>query len=109
MTIPEKILIEARQRGLSITPFAGERLLIQPPAPPDFVAVLRQHKPALLAWLSAEHLIRQVIAGEFDGASAGVIADIAVILGKSNHPAASEALEQLFSVGTIDNHNQHST
>jgi hypothetical protein len=80
MTTPRDIYTEATRRGLRLEP-AGEMLAVIPKGkcPPDFVAVLREHKRELLDWLETRniqlthdempwlHVARQLLDGEFDG------------------------------------------
>lgn len=53
---PHDIYLQARQHGLQIEATDdGQHLDIQPKGkcPPEFMDILRQHKPALIAWLRA--------------------------------------------------------
>ncbi len=52
MTTPHDVFLEARKRGLWLEP-RGDHLAVMPKGvcPPDFDAVLRKHKSALLHWL----------------------------------------------------------
>lgn len=49
---PHDVFLEARKRGLQLAA-VGDHLAVMPKGvcPPDFAAVLREHKPALLHWL----------------------------------------------------------
>lgn len=51
---PHDVFLEARKRGLRLQP-AGDKLAVTPKGacPPDFAAVLREHKGELLRWLNS--------------------------------------------------------
>jgi hypothetical protein len=93
---PETLLLEARRRGLAIES-RGNKLAVIPSGnlTPDFEAVLRQHKRALIAYLNAQHLIKQVLASEFDGAAGETVVKLVRILKAARHPLARTALEHL--------------
>jgi hypothetical protein len=95
---PESLLLEARRHGLRIEPRDNSLAVIpEQNLTPDFEAVLRQHKPELLAWLNAAHLAKEVLSTEFDGdgASVEMVAKLARSLSASKHPLARRALEHL--------------
>jgi hypothetical protein len=101
---------EATRRGLRLEP-AGDKLAVIPKGkcPPDFAAVLRQHKPELLSWLEARahnlpldcapwlHVARQVLAGEFAGLALNSSFAQSIIIGLRSipHPICQSALERL--------------
>jgi len=97
--------------GLRLEP-RGDKLAVFPASrcPPDFAAVLRQHKGALLDLLEAEsanltpdcapwlHIARQVLCGEFDGADRSTVASLSIGLRGIRHPRCRQALRQLKGV-----------
>lgn len=105
----QELIAKVNSHGMRLEPHSGGLFVhhSRGQLSPRFAAELRAHKKELLAWLKDEHLIRQIFQGEFDGdVAAGVVADIASTLNGSMHLSANAALERLFSVGIIENHNQ---
>jgi hypothetical protein len=108
MTTPHEIYLEATRRGLRLEP-RGDRLAVIPPkrCPPDFAAVLHQHKFELLDLLEAQilnltsdcapwlHVARQILAGEFDGADSSTVASLTIGLRSVLHPLCQRALGRL--------------
>ena len=102
---------EAMRRGLHLEPREGGMLAIMPPdrCPPEFVAVLRQHKGELLALLEAQahrlpadcapwlHIARQVTEGEFDGADRSTVESLIIGLRGIRHPLCRRALARLLT------------
>jgi hypothetical protein len=98
----QELLNEARSQGWQIQPHAADKLVVyhagDTTIPPDFVSELREHKVEMLAWLSVQHLVKQIYLGEFDGPYAGPdVAKIARTLRASGHPLGRRALERLFA------------
>lgn len=105
---PREITLEAQKRGLWLKP-AGEKLAVFPKGkcPPDFVEVLRQHKPELLTYLEAKaanlspdlapwlNVSRQIMDGEFQNADRSTVDALVIGLRSINHPVARNALERL--------------
>lgn len=99
---------EAARRGLRLEP-RGDKLAVAPVSrlDPDFVDLLREHKPQLLAWLEARatglppdcapwlHIARQVLAGEFTGADRSTRQILVIGLRAVPHPLCHRALEHL--------------
>lgn len=99
---------EAARRGLKLEP-RGDKLAVSPAGlcPPDFAAVLRAHKPALLAFLAAGaanlppdprpwlHVGAQILAGEFDGADRSTRESLTIGLRSIKHPLCQSALARL--------------
>jgi hypothetical protein len=100
---------EATRRGLRLQPLDGGRLAVTPASlcPPDFADALRQHKRAILDLLEAEanslptdcapwlHVARQVLAGEFEGASRSTVESLSIGLRRIEHPRCRQALARL--------------
>jgi hypothetical protein len=107
MTV-QTLYFEASRRGLRLEP-RGDKLAVIPAkrCPPDFAAVLRQHKGELLDWLEARavglppdcapwlHVAKQVLAGEFDGCDGSTWESLRIGLRAVRHPACALALERL--------------
>ena len=105
------VYLEAMRRGLHLEPREGGMLAIMPPdrCPPEFVAVLRQHKRELLDLLEAKanhlpadcapwlHIARQVTEGEFDGADRSTVESISIGLRSIPHPLCRRALARLLT------------
>jgi hypothetical protein len=105
---PRELYKEAGKRGLRLEP-AGDKLAVTPKGqcPPDFAAVLREHKPELLSWLEARrrnlppdcfpwlHIAKQVLAGEFDGADGSTYESIVIGLHSISHPFCRDAVEHI--------------
>ena len=108
MTTAQDIYLEAQKRGLRLEP-AGDKLAVMPKGkcPPDFAAVLRQHKPQLLTWLEGRaarltedqipwlHIAKQILAGEFQGADRSTRESLTIGLRSIQHPVCRRALAQL--------------
>jgi len=99
MTTPHEILLEAARRKLLFIP-RGDSLLIIPRSrlTPDFLAVIRAHKPALLSWLAFArqlHVARQILCGEFVGCPRGTRIRLMNELNSFFHPLATRAFAKL--------------
>ena len=104
----EELYHEATKRGLRLES-AGDKLAVIPAkrCPPDFAAVLREHKRELLDWLETKgaqlppdcvpwlHVARQVLAGEFVGADSSTLASLTIGLRSIPHPSCKQALARL--------------
>ena len=104
----EELYHEATKRGLRLES-AGDKLAVIPAkrCPPDFAAVLRQHKHELLDWLETRtiqltpdqvpwlHVARQVLNGEFVGADSSTVASLTFGLRSIPHPTCKQALARL--------------
>lgn len=109
---PNELYSEAVKRGLRLRP-SGDMLAVIPKGrcSPDFMEVLRQHKPELLAWLEARcydlpldcapwlHVARQVVTGEFDNADDSMRESVIIGLGRIPHPLCREALAHIRGIG----------
>ena len=107
---PTEICHEATRRGLRLIP-RGDRLEVIPTSrlTPEFTDVLREHKVELLAFLEVSdrnvalacapwlHVVKHILAGEFDGADDSTIEAVTVGLRGIRHPLCQEALERLNS------------
>ena len=82
----EEIFFAASRLGVNIRLVGGSFLEICPPdrVTLDFLALVREHKAELLAWLTARaarrHVIRQVLQGDFDGADTPTVNRVAAEL-----------------------------
>jgi hypothetical protein len=106
-----EIYVEATRRGLRLK-IVGDKLAVIPAkrCPPDFAAVLRQHKGELLIWLDAHdsglapdcvpwlHVARQILAGEFEGADSSTVESLTIGLRSIQHPRCQQALSRLKSL-----------
>lgn len=92
---PSLLIHECRRRGATLRR-DGYGLEIQRPSflTAGLIQALKANKPAILAILETEtiHTARQVVAGEFIGASTAMIESITVSLRASRHPLCSRAL-----------------
>ena len=87
MTITKRLIAECGRRGITLEP-NGNLLLVTPEesVPPELVEKLRVHKREILAVLgaqqkiSAKHLAKQVLLGEFEGFDIRTRLNIAKIL-----------------------------
>jgi hypothetical protein len=104
MTITERLIAEAAARGITLEHGGGTKLNVTWLNEWDYAQLkerLRAHKLEILAVLESRqrvavmHAARQVIDGEFDGASTSTIQDLIVGLRSVQHPICSSALELL--------------
>jgi hypothetical protein len=98
----------AAELGLRLEP-RGDKLAVIPAkcCPPEFAAVLRQHKDELLDLLEANSanltpdcaawlpVARQVLDGEFEGADSSTVASVTIGLRSIPHPLCVRALAWL--------------
>jgi hypothetical protein len=95
----ETLLDEARRRGLLLEPLGADKLAVSPDEllDPGFAAVLRRHKPMLLAYLrrGVVHLALQILSGEFVGCDDSTRASLTIRLRGIRHPLCDRALERL--------------
>ena len=93
-----EIFLECLRRKLVLRP-DGDTLRVSHRGGLDseFAAVLTKHKPVLLRLLRAKHhLVRQVLAGEFDGSNHDMHLQLSRELFEvSNHPLTQAAWRQL--------------
>ena len=106
--IGEILLREATRWGLRLTR-RGDTIFIVPAklCPPEFVALVRQHKGAVLELLRAKadglaaderpwlHVAKQVLAGEFDTADDSLRQSILIGLRSIPHPTCRAASDKL--------------
>jgi hypothetical protein len=101
---------QAAALGLRLEP-AGDHLAVTPGrlCPPEFAAVLRQHKRELLDLLETQtvlrpdelpwlHVARQVLAAEFDGADNSTVQSLTIGLRGIQHPLCQQAIGRLGAV-----------
>jgi hypothetical protein len=103
MTITERLIAEAAARGITLEHGGGTKLNVTWLNEWDYAQLkerLRAHKLEILAVLelrqrvAAVHTARQIIDGEFNGASASTIQDLIVGLRSIQHPLCRRALER---------------
>ncbi len=108
MNPSDALFQQARQLGLRLEA-RGDKLAVIPASrcPAGFAEELRAHKRELMAHLEAcqaglppdarpwLYIARQVLAGEFDGGSRGLLNSIAIGLRGTPHPEAWQALAKL--------------
>ena len=103
------IFLDAMRQRICLKP-NGAFLTIesQEPVDPAFEAILVANKPALLKSLrSKHHLMRQILAGEFDGAGAVLQRDLKEELFQIYlDPKAKLALDRLAQLETRNPHHQ---
>jgi hypothetical protein len=92
-----QFLQEARRRGLHIAPRGSNGLWVWPRSlmTNDLAAELRAHKRELITWLKGQHLLKQTLAGEFEGATARQRRTVRAKLAKLHSPLVRRALENL--------------
>ena len=108
MSEAQTILARARNLGLTLC-VEGERIAITPArlCPADLLAEFRRHKPAVMALLEARsvnltpdcapwlHIARQVLCGEFDGATRSTVESLVIGLRGISYPVCQQALTRL--------------
>ena len=108
MCDPQAILARARNLGLTLC-VEGERIAISPArlCPADLLAEFRRHKPVVMALLEAKsvnlapdcapwlHIARQVLCGEFNGATRSTVESLVIGLRGIAHPLCQQALARL--------------
>lgn len=97
-----RIYAEAKARGLEVLPHANGKLCIRHNGKrldPEFEKLLRANKGALLAYLGAQHLIKQINLNEFKGCHDIARSKLVSGLKNSHHPLAGTAIEKLFNDG----------
>lgn len=92
----QTLLEEAKKRGMKVELFQGKLSVVRPKGrSPEFVKVLRAHKTELLHWFAVEHLIKQIHFGEFTECDPQTTEKLVVMLKRSKHPLARNAIEFL--------------
>jgi hypothetical protein len=106
MSIRE-IHLEAIKLRLRLEPGGDQILVFGDSCPPEFAALLREHKRGVLDWLEAQraslspvclpwlHVARQVLAGEFNHADGSTFDSIVMGLQGIPHPICRSALERI--------------
>ena len=108
MSDARSLLVHARKLGLTLQ-LEGDRIAVAPArrCPPDLLAALRTHKPAVIDLLAAQaanltpdcapwlHVARQILAGEFDGADLSTVESLTIGLRGIRHPLCQQALARL--------------
>jgi hypothetical protein len=94
----QQLISKVNEQGMQLEPRPGGLFVHhrRGQLSPDLERELRTHKAELLAWLSAEHLIKQVLAGEFDGADGATVSNLARIIKRSGHRLAGAEIEKIF-------------
>jgi hypothetical protein len=99
---PRQIFNEAKRRGIHLEPDAPGKLAYWPPdkLDPEFRAVLLANKSILIPYLKKEklrvcHIAKQILAGEFCGATREGIFDLFRAMQHSRHPTVEKAREKL--------------
>lgn len=101
----EAILDRARSLGLTLS-VEGDRIAIEPArlCPPDFIATMREKKPAIISLLEARtanlspdcrpwvHVARHVILGEWNGATKSEWESVEIGLRGIDHPQCKHAV-----------------
>jgi hypothetical protein len=99
---PRQIFNEAKRRGIHLEPDAPDKLAYWPPdkLDPEFRAVLLANKSILIPWLKKRfapqlHLAKEILQGEFSGATREEIFDLFRAMQHSRHPIVEKAREKL--------------
>jgi len=105
---PLELYREAARRGLRLEP-RGDKLAVIPASlcPPEFAALLRQHKSEILSWFETRdaglapdclpwlHVASQILAGEFDGCDSSTRESLTIGLRSLTHTFTRRSLERL--------------